>query len=200
MQPRRQWAVVVVVALMVLALAGGLARVVLRREPGPPPTAAPTPSQSAVASAAVDLPVTGITATSVRPPDGGVRYDPQMVLDEDPGTAWVAGSGRLVGETLTITLHSPARVTELLVANGYQKSSARFVGNGRASQLRVRFDDGTETVVSLQDVEGLQTVLVTGPGDQPPPTTTVVLTATEGVPGSPSNLALSTVRLRGFPA
>ena len=65
----------------------------------------------------------------------------------------------------------------------------------------MRFDDGTETVVSLQDVEGLQTVPVTDPGDQPPPpTTTVALTAAEGVSGSPSNLALSTVRLRGFPA
>jgi hypothetical protein len=177
--PERPWwrsPWVVVSAL--LALAAGVAFVLLRQEdPAPIPPEQPvvqqpatqqpsTPAQpsarpSAPAPAGARLEVAGVTASTVLDPDGDIVYDPRVTLDGDPTTAWNDGvRGTPTGESLEYRFASPVQVTRIELVNGYDKvvsEGDRFTQNARIRMARIRTDDG-ETLQQLQDTREPQSV------------------------------------------
>lgn len=59
------------------------------------------------------------TATSERAPDGQ-HYDAGRLVDRDSRTAWVAAEGKAAGETVTIRLPRPERVTRVYIRNSHE--------------------------------------------------------------------------------
>lgn len=59
------------------------------------------------------------TATSERAPDGQ-HYDAGCLVDRDSRTAWVAAEGKAAGETVTIRLPRPERVTRVYIRNSHE--------------------------------------------------------------------------------
>lgn len=151
--------------------------------PTAPPARGTTPSQ---------LPVASASATSVWSQDQ--RFGAQAVLDNNAATAWISASGMPVGESLTLTLPRAAVVTEIGIANGYQRSG-RFSAYGRASRVLISFDDASSEEKTLRDQQGLQVLQM----DQRTPraTRTVLIQVTSVQPSQASNVAISTVVLRG---
>ena len=93
-------------------------------------------------------PVSAGAACTAEPTDGGdggrVRHDPELVLDDDPGTAWMC-RGLAVGKRLTIRFAEPTTVAEIGIINGWAKGRAGsrsdlYRQNRRVSTVRYRFD------------------------------------------------------------
>lgn len=107
-----------------------------------------------------------VTATSFLPPAGDNHYEPTLVLDADPTTAWnsdgtVRNDG--IGEVLTLELAEPAWITTLEFANGYQRDDVRFLANARIARAAIVFDDGSRVNVVLLDQTGFQRLPLPGP-------------------------------------
>lgn len=134
---------------------------------------APTPTTELVAfdqdvyrEQPVPLEAATVTATSSLPPAGDNHYEPTLVLDQDPTTAWNSdGSVRAdgVGEVLTVQLAEPAWVTSIEFANGYQKDDVRFLANARIARASLVFDDGRRVNIVLLDKTGFQRVALEEP-------------------------------------
>ena len=94
-----------------------------------------------------------------------VRYDPKLVDDDDPSTAWRC-NGDGVGESLVFTFGRPTRIAALGLLNGYSRvdratGDHRYGEYRRVTRVTWTFPDGTSIVEPLQDdVESAQTMRI----------------------------------------
>lgn len=99
-----------------------------------------------------------ITASSQLDSIDSIGYAPSNVHDLDYKTAWVEGAnGKGIGEVLTyhFKMNSP-RITSLMIANGYVKSSAAWSSNGRVKKLKMYVEDTLFAILNLKDSKRLQ--------------------------------------------
>jgi hypothetical protein len=188
-------------------LAGGLllallfvAALALEPDGGTPsPKAAaprsPSPTPVTTTTSAAVLQVATASASSVSGQEAAHRA--AAVLDNDPATAWVSGRGRPIGESVLLQLPRASMITEIGIANGYQRAG-EFARNGRAARVLISFDNGSAAVRTLQDRPGLQTFSLEGQMSPAPSATRRVLIQVLSVrPSQAPNVAISTVTLRG---
>jgi len=141
--------------LLVVTVTAGLLTVVVvlvllgARGAGILPSPAP-------ATGSAPLEVRSVTASSTLPPAGRVTYEAANLLDGNPSTAWNEGARGAVGEWVELNLREEARITRLLVWNGYQKG-AQFTQNGRVRRLLIDAG-GRRFTVELLSVTGSQAV------------------------------------------
>lgn len=101
-----------------------------------------------------------VAASSVLPAEGENTYEPENLIDNDLLTAWNEGAdGPGNGEWVQFNFAGTVRVARVDIANGYQKDSRRFEGNGRVRTLRLTYSDGEEQVVQLHDDLGYQQIV-----------------------------------------
>ncbi len=150
------------------------------------------PSPAAPTTNSASLEVRSIDASSTLPPAGRVTYEDANLLDGDPSTAWNEGARGAVGEWVELHLRDEARITRLLVWNGYQKG-AQFTQNGRVRRLLI--DAGSRRfTVELLSVTGSQAVDF----PQPVSTRTIRLTVDAIFPGDRyPDTALSEIEVYG---
>jgi len=93
-------------------------------------------------------PVSAGAACTAGPTDDGkggeVRHDAELVLDDDPETAWMC-RGLAVGKRLTIRFDAPTTVAEIGIVNGWAKGRAGSRSDlyrqyRRIEAVRYRFD------------------------------------------------------------
>jgi hypothetical protein len=180
--------------------------------PKPPRTTMPTTTVAEVVATTVPatvvdpLPVLATTVeasqtsgTSKNSCGDVTSYDAPLVQDGDKATAWrVKGDG--TGQTLTLTLAGPTRLTEVGLLPGYAKfdecsGSDRFVQMRRVTAVTWTFDDGSTVDQLFQEQPEVQSV----PVDV---TTRRVVIEIKGVTKNPKIDAtpISEVRLLGVPA
>jgi len=93
-----------------------------------------------------------VTASSHLAAQGDHEYGPANVKRFDRETAWVEGvPGDGVGESLTLTLEKPARITALAIVNGYTRSEQLYEANGRVEVLEVSVNGHTPFKVEVPD-------------------------------------------------
>jgi hypothetical protein len=127
----------------------------------------------------------------------GQQAAAEAVLDNDPATAWVSGRGRPIGQSVLLQLPRASLITEIGIANGYQRAG-QFTRNGRAARVLISFDNGSAAVRTLQDRPGLQTFSLEGQMSPAASATRRVLIQVLSVrPSQATNVAISTVTLRG---
>jgi hypothetical protein len=86
-------------------------------------------------------------------------FRPTNMLDGNLSSAWVEGAeGIGIGEWARFEFDAVIPLDRIEIANGYQKDDERFLGNSRVKTLEVEYSDGTEQVVELRDVQGLQAI------------------------------------------
>lgn len=95
------------------------------------------------------------TASSTLPPGSGLRYDPQLLAEDDSdsgSSAWVEGAkGDGIGESVTLTLAQPAKLSRIGIANGYTKSEDIYLKNNRVARLDVSINGGKSFPVEVPD-------------------------------------------------
>ncbi|MDP3966980.1 MAG: hypothetical protein Q8Q02_01765 [Nocardioides sp.] len=127
-----------------------------------------------------------------------VSYEPELVADGDPATAWrCSGDGR--GASLRILLDETRTISEVGLIPGYAKTDAvdgsdRYAQNRRIARVRWIFPDGTRIAQDLSTDPGnrsVQTVPVPDvDADQ------VTLEILESSTGERDSVAISEVLLR----
>jgi len=118
------------------------------------PTPTPTVKSPTPAPGEVDLTqyITTVSASSYLAPskDGKLTYVPDHLFDGDLSTAWSEGvKGDGVGEYVEIVFDRPVVITQVHVANGYQKDQNVFDRNSLPTSLGLRLSDGTYGEASL---------------------------------------------------
>jgi len=107
---------------------------------------APSPTQTAVALATASVEASCQSPNSNEADGSVVTYEPALVLDDDPSTAWrCPGNGE--GQRLTLTLAAPSTVSKVALVPGYAKTDPsdetdRYAQNRRLTKVRWVFDDG----------------------------------------------------------
>lgn len=126
--------------------------------------------------------VESVTATSyLSQANLNLYHTPGRTVDGDLSTAWVEGaSGDGIGESITFTFDGVYLVSGMRIYAGYQKSADLYSKNARPAVLTVRFSDGSEQTVTLQDVNGSQDISFDGPAE----TSSITLTIASAYPGS----------------
>ncbi len=93
-----------------------------------------------------------VTASSSLAPSADLTYTAGNVQDGDRGMAWVEGvKGPGVGESLTLQLEKPAKVTRVSLVNGYAKSRELYEKNSRVAEFAVRVNGLDPFTVSIPD-------------------------------------------------
>jgi hypothetical protein len=110
-----------------------------------------------------------ITASSFSQPAANgcnqiTTYNPERMIDGDNTTAWRA-DGDGTGQTITITLAGPTRLTQIGLLPGYARTDActnvdRFPQMRRVAKVRWTFDTGAPVEQSFQDNPAIQFVPV----------------------------------------
>lgn len=133
-----------------------------------------------------------ISASSVLSPADA--YHPAFLFDQRTDFGWVEGAkGTGAGQSITLTLDTPATLTGLELWNGYQRSKDHFTKNARISRLRVEAPGHPPFVLPLKDTMGAQ--VVTFP--QPLTTQTLKLVVEGAQAGTKfPDLVISELRLR----
>ncbi len=98
------------------------------------------------------------TASSTLAPtksgDEEITYDAANVADADPSTCWAEGAkGPGLGESLTLKLRIPRKVTAIAVQNGYCKPAKEelYTKNGRVAEFAIRINDGKPFTAAIPD-------------------------------------------------
>jgi serine/threonine protein kinase len=131
-----------------------------RATPDAAPVSHDTPPSTSAPAAA---PRITATATSVREPIDGNTYGPEMALDGRPSTAWVEGAEAAgIGESITLTLSTPARVSRLRIEPGYFKSPTAWAKNNRLARARITLSDGRTIEAKFDDEMREQAVAIGG--------------------------------------
>ncbi|RBP47332.1 hypothetical protein DES53_101129 [Roseimicrobium gellanilyticum] len=92
------------------------------------------------------------TASSTLPPDGSRKYGVENVADWSKETAWVEGvPGQGIGESITLTLPTPAKVRRAGIVNGLADSGELYFANSRVAKLDVSVNGGKPVRVELPD-------------------------------------------------
>jgi TIR domain len=147
-------------------------------QPAPAPTSAPTPTKEAVPArpprphSATEACATFMRsgdseqycASSVLAAEAGNSYSVDNLFSANPTTAWVHGTHKSgVGQWIIVEFDGWRTVKSVTVRNGYEKNADIFEKNSRVRQLRLAFSQGESKVVSLEDRQGDQTIVL----DQP---------------------------------
>lgn len=103
-----------------------------------------------------------ISASSYLTSQDSNSYEPKNAHDLNYKTAWVEGvKGYGIGEYLEYTFApSSPRVTEIIVVNGYVKSTSAYQNNSRVKKLKVYLNDKPYAILNLQDRVSSQTFTV----------------------------------------
>ena len=92
------------------------------------------------------------TASSVLKEPDGTEHKAENVSDWGRDTAWVEGQeGDGVGESITLTLKKPAKVSRVGIVNGYAKSRELYTANNRTMNFKVSVNDGQPFNVEIPD-------------------------------------------------
>lgn len=198
--PRRWW-----LPVLAVLLAGALAvGILVRSELGPfaPETGLPrvTLDPARYPGEPTEVPLADIATLTNRPPDGPRRFDALQLVDGDPTTAWIADARdrpiELV-ETIEAGPETALWLTAIVVRNGDQRSATDYEATSRVRQAYVGLDGGESLLVTLLD-EGLTAQRVDL--DRPVLTTTVRIEVLERYLGDHGDVALSELRVLGWPA
>jgi hypothetical protein len=115
-------------------------------EPTAPPSGAPKPAA---------LALTGAGASSVV---GNLpKFGANQAIDGNPATCWQEGSKIEKGEWIEVTF-APAKVTSLVLTNGYNASQALYRGNLRLKDITISVDGGAPVKARLADTGDPQKV------------------------------------------
>jgi hypothetical protein len=92
------------------------------------------------------------TASSVLKEPDGTEHKAENVADWSRDTAWVEGQeSDGIGESITLTLTKPAKVSRVEIVNGYAKSRELYSANNRVMQLKVSINDGKPFDIEIPD-------------------------------------------------
>lgn len=92
------------------------------------------------------------SASSVLKEPDGTEHQAENVADWDRATAWVEGQeSDGVGESITLRLNKPAKVSRVGIVNGYAKSRELYAANNRVMMLKVSVNDGKPFDVEIPD-------------------------------------------------
>ncbi len=148
----------------------------------------------------VPIAIASVRASSQLSPAGDNTYEPELVVDGSPTTAWNSdGAGRPdgIGEHLILELAEPAWVTAIQFVNGYQRDDVRFLANARVERAALHFDLDQMVNVLLLDQTGTQQV----PLPSPVLTRTIDIEITAAFPGDTyPDLAISELQVLGHVA
>lgn len=167
---------VAVLALVVLAIAGGGLALVLSSGDGDDAdgsdrdgprdqrsSSAADPADEALLTPA-DIAVPDTAPASVDEHGNPVSFTAGNMADADPRTSWrMPGDGS--GSVVTFTFDETVTVSEVGLVNGYAKTDPPhdwYAGNRRIQRVTWVFDDGTEVTQELDEVRDLQSVTVEG--------------------------------------
>lgn len=145
------------------------------------------------------LQVTGVGASSQRPPAGDVGYDAGNLVDDDVTTAWSHDPAveAAADVDLALALAEPAWVTALTFANGAQADDLAFSADGRVLRMTVLVEGDAVAELQLLDQQGLQRVEL----PEPVLVDTLRLVILEAVPGDTyEEVSISEIVVIGYPA
>lgn len=132
-------------------------------------------------TSAAPIPPTAATASSSYPPENGVSYGPDHVIDGRVQSCWIEGErGAGLGSSVQLELGEAREVRALRVWNGNQASIDLWQRHNRVKNLELVFSDGTKAPFTLPDSQEPQ--LLTLP--KPVTTTSVKLRFTSVYPGT----------------
>jgi hypothetical protein len=108
-----------------------------------------SPGTSSAPAVSVPLTLTNATASSVV--GDLAKFQPAKAIDGDPKTCWQEGNATEKGEWIEVSF-APARVTSLLLTNGYNASKALYRGNHRLKDIQISINGGAPIAAKLKDV------------------------------------------------
>lgn len=196
---RNRTPLVVAVIIVVGALVGVLLGLWLARSGQTPDAAGPVFDDAVYNGEPQTLAVTGVGASSERPPSGEATYSAENLVDDDVTTAWSHDPAVEAAEDvdLAFALADPAWVTALTFANGAQSDDLAFTADGRLLRLRLLVDGAAAAELQLLDQQGLQRVTL----PEPVLVDTIRLVVLEAMPGDTyDEVSLSEVVVTGHPA
>lgn len=145
------------------------------------------------------LTVTGVGASSERPPSGEANYGASNLVDNDITTAWSHDPAVESAQDVDIALvlAEPAWVTALTFANGAQSDDLAFGADGRILRFTLLAGGDAAAELHLLDQPGLQRVTL----PEPILEDTIRLVVLEAVPGDTyDEVSLSEIVVIGHPA
>ncbi len=93
-----------------------------------------------------------IEASSTLAAQGEKNYKADNLRDAGDEGAWVEGAkGDGIGESLTLKLPKPAKISRVGIVNGYATSKDLYQANGRVAELDVSVNGGEAKRVSIPD-------------------------------------------------
>ena len=93
-------------------------------------------------------------ASSVLPASKTNHYEPSMLFDGNPATAWVEGvSEDGIGETITLHFDRQRSLLGFEIINGYAKNQKIWSANSRVETLEASTGDGQIQVITLKDAQ-----------------------------------------------
>lgn len=99
-----------------------------------------------------------LEVSSTLPPIGNDRYDSTNLLHND-NTCWCEGvSGTGAGEYILFSDSKVQTVKGVSIVNGYSKSKLAFDENGRVTEMKFEFSDGTSFTKGISDTIDLQNI------------------------------------------
>ncbi len=132
--------------------------------------------------------------------DESGTYDPRLLVDDDPETAWRSDPSQLPGdapETLELTPERPIWLAAIELRNGAQASTAAYDRSSRVRRALIRVDGGATVLVELLDA-GLHAQRFDL--EQPLLTTSIRIEVLDVFQGETDNLAISDLDVVGWVA
>ncbi|MCL2465815.1 MAG: Hsp70 family protein [Micrococcales bacterium] len=162
--------------------------------PSPPKPSSPAPPEGAVS---LNQYISSVTASSELPATDVLTYYAGNVFDGRLDTAWNEGAeGPGVGEWIEVTFSQPVTITQMHIANGYQKNADVFDDNGWPTTLGLADDGGYGEAPLLSTTFGEWDV-VEWPPDVQRPTSTLRLTIVTARAGRTNDAAISEIDFWG---
>ena len=132
--------------------------------------------------------------------DESGSYDPRLLVDEDPQTAWRSDPEQLPGdapETLELTPERPIWLAAIELRNGDHASTAAYDRSSRVRQALIRVDGGATVLVELLDA-GLHAQRFDL--ERPLLTTSIRIEVLDAFQGEQDSLAISDLEVVGWVA
>ena len=214
-----KWIVIMAVLGVLVGAAVVLGGNLLRGE-GPQSGASVAPSSSAVANRSeVPTGSAGIPSESDAPGDpveltltqpeassfvgSREKFAPIKAIDGDPDTCWQEGDEDEAGQWIEVEFE-PARVSSVILTNGYNASKALYKGNRRLKDIEVSINGGGAIPWRLEDTGKPQEIPVSGVDGASRVRITIVTTYNAqqtAVHGTPfDDAALAEISVTGVPA
>ena len=100
-----------------------------------------------------------VSASSVRKPEQGNLYFPNLAFDNNSATAWCEGvKGPGAGEWLQFEFEREVALKEIRIEPGYFKNPDVWAKNNRVARISTQFSDGSTREFELTDGRQTQTV------------------------------------------